>query len=209
MKVIAINGSPRKEGNTATALAMVGEELKKEGIQFEIITIGHKLIHGCIGCYVCAKNQDEKCVFKDDIVNETIQKMKEADGIIIGSPVYFSGIAGTMKSFLDRAFVVAGTNGGLFRGKVGASVVAVRRSGGTMTFNSLNHYLNYCEMSIASSNYWSIIHGLAPKEAEQDSEGVQIMRVLGKNMAHILKSRGDKTPLPYDREEKIYMNFIR
>ncbi len=209
MKVIAINGSPRREGNTAAALAMVGEQLKQEGIDFEIVHIGHKLIHGCIGCYVCAKNKDEKCVFGDDLVNDTVQKMKEADGIILGSPVYFSGIAGTMKSFLDRAFVLSGTNGGLFRGKVGASVVAVRRSGGTMTLNSLNHYISYCEMTVVASNYWTIIHGNAPGEVAQDAEGVQIMRVLGKNMAHHLRLKNIGIESQYDKESKLYTNFVR
>ncbi len=209
MKVVAINGSPRKGGNTFTALNMVGDELKKEGVDFEIINIGHKMIRGCIACYKCAETKDESCIFKNDILNEAVQKMKEADGIILGSPVYFSGIAGTMKSFLDRAFVVAGSNGGLFRGKVGASVVSVRRSGGTMTFNSLNHYLNYCEMSIASSNYWNIIHGHQIGDVTQDTEGVQIMRVLAKNIAYHLHLKNSDNKAIYDRETKEYMNFIR
>ncbi len=209
MKVVAINGSPRARGNTALALEMVGYELKAQGIDFEIIHIGHKAIRGCIGCYVCAQTKDEKCVFKDDPLNDAVQKMKEADGIILGSPVYFSGVAGTMKSFCDRAFVVAGTNGGLFRGKVGTSVVAVRRSGGSVTFNSLNHYLNYCEMTIASSNYWNIIHGNSIGEAANDPEGVQIMRVLGRNMAYILKQREAAATNIYEKENKLYTNFVR
>ncbi|MDR0799207.1 MAG: flavodoxin family protein, partial [Dysgonamonadaceae bacterium] len=134
MKVIAINGSPHKDGNTAHALKQVGAELQKEGIEFEIIEVGGKSIRGCIACGKCAEKRNEKCNFTDDIVNETLVKMKEADGILLGSPVYYSGIAGTMKCFLDRTFYVAGANGGMFRHKIGASVVAVRRTGGSMTF---------------------------------------------------------------------------
>ena len=211
MKVIAINGSPRAEGNTFHALSVVGKQLVENGIEFEILRIGHKLIHGCIGCGQCFKNKDERCSLSDDGVNEAIQKMKEADGIIIASPVYYAGIAGAMKCFLDRVFYVAGANGGLFRNKVGASVVAVRRTGGSMTFDSLNHYLLYSEMLIATSNYWNIIHGRMPGEVLQDEEGVQIMEVLGNNMAWQLKMREatrDSIPAP-KATTKILTNFIR
>jgi multimeric flavodoxin WrbA len=189
MKVVAINGSPHKEGNTYHALMQVGKQLQSEGIDFEVIHIGHKTIHGCIACGQCAKNRNEKCSMDNDPVNEAIQKMKKADGIIIASPVYYAGIAGTMKSFLDRAFYVAGVNGGLFRHKVGAAVVAVRRTGGSSTFDQLNHYLTYSEMMLAISNYWNVIHGRTSGEALQDAEGVQIMEVLGKNMAWQLRMR--------------------
>jgi multimeric flavodoxin WrbA len=211
MKVIAINGSPHKEGNTFHALNMVGEQLIANGIEFEILHIGHKLIHGCMACNKCAVNRDECCVIKTDELNEWIAQMKAADGIIIGAPVHYSGIPGTMKSFLDRTFYVAGVNGGLFRHKVGAAVVAVRRSGGSATFDSLNHYLNYSEMVIATSNYWNIIHGRTPGEVIQDTEGVQIMRMLGKNMAWILKMKeatADTIALPA-KEKKEMTNFIR
>ncbi|MGL5459491.1 MAG: flavodoxin family protein, partial [Cetobacterium sp.] len=131
MKVVAFNGSPREKGNTYLALRMVGEELEKEGIELEIIHVGNKAIRGCIGCNGCAKNRDEKCVMSEEnFVNEWIQKIKEADGVLLGSPVHFASLGATMKAFLDRAFYVASVNGGLFRHKVGASVVAVRRSGG-------------------------------------------------------------------------------
>ncbi|KRQ87838.1 2-amino-4-deoxychorismate dehydrogenase [Caloramator mitchellensis] len=210
MKVVAFNGSPKKEGNTYTALSIVGEELKKEGIEFEIIHVGDKLIRGCIACGMCFKNKNERCAI-DDEVNEWIQKMKEADGIVLGSPVHYSSIAATMKAFLDRAFYVASANGGLFRYKVGASVVAVRRSGGVTTFNQLNNYINYAEMFIPSSNYWNVIHGAKPSEALQDEEGVQIMRILGKNMAHLLKSlkSAEKILEIPEKEKKVYTNFIR
>ena len=148
---------------------------------------------------------------KDDGVNDAIQKMKEADGIIIASPVFYAGIAGTMKCFLDRAFYVAGSNGGLFRNKVGASVVAVRRTGGSMTFDSLNHYILYSEMLIATSNYWNVIHGRTPGEVLQDEEGVQIMQVLAKNMAWQLKMReATKDSIPASAPTpKVMTNFVR
>ena len=211
MKVIAINGSPNKEGNTFHALTMVGEELIAAGIDFEILHVGHKMIHGCLACNKCAVNKDERCVIKTDDLNLWIQKLKEADGIIIGSPVHYSGIPGTMKSFLDRAFYVAGVNGGLFRQKVGAAVVAVRRTGGSATFDSLNHFLNYSEMVIATSNYWNVIHGRTPGEVVHDSEGVQIMNVLGKNMAWVLKMKeatAGTIELP-TKARKVMTNFIR
>lgn len=211
MKVIAFNGSPRKDGNTSHALTVVGEALKEEGIEFELIHVGNKAIRGCTACMGCAKNQNERCVIGDDEVNDWIQKMKEADGILLGSPVYFSGIAGTMKSFLDRAFFVASVNNSMLRHKVGATVVAVRRSGGVSTFDSLNHYITYSEMLVPSTNYWNVTHGLKPGEAEKDEEGNQIMRVLGKNMAWLLKVLAAGKPLvpPVAPEPKKMTNFIR
>ena len=159
MKVLAINGSPNKEGNTFHALTIVGSKLKEQDIEFEILHIGNKAVRGCMACGKCRETKDEKCSVTTDPLNEWIQKMKAADGLILASPVHFSGIPGTMKSFLDRAFYVSSGNGNLFRHKVGAAVVAVRRSGGSSTFDSLNHYLMYCEMILATSNYWNIIHG--------------------------------------------------
>lgn len=207
MKVIAFNGSPKKNGNTYHAIRLVADELEKEGIEVEIIHIGDKVIRGCLGCGACSRNKDEKCIIKeDDIVNESIQKIKEADGIIIGSPVHFSGIAGTMKSFLDRLFYA--TNKEFLRHKVGASVVAVRRSGGVPTFNQLNNYINYAEMIMPSTNYWNVIHGAAPGEVVQDEEGLQIMRVLGKNMAWLIKTLEGSKDKP-EKETKIYTNFVR
>ena len=210
MKVIAINGSPRSDGNTFHALNMAGAELISQGIEFEILHIGHEMIHGCLACYNCVKNKDEKCAIKTDDMNLWIQQLKQADGIILGSPVYYSGIAGTMKSFLDRLFFVASANS-TFRGKVGASVVAVRRSGGSSTFDSLNHYIMYSEMIVATSSYWNVIHGGAPGEAEQDLEGTQVMRVLGKNMAWLLKVR-EATAGSIEqaaKEKKVVTSFIR
>ena len=211
MKVIAINGSPNKGGNTFYALRMVGDELVAGGIEFEILHIGHKLIHGCLACGKCAVNKDEQCVIKTDDLNKWIQQIKVADGLIIGAPVHYAGIPGTMKSFLDRLFYVAGVNEGLFRQKVAAAVVAVRRTGGSATFDSLNHYLNYSEMIIATSNYWNIIHGRSAGEVTQDGEGLQIMRVLGKNMTWLLKMKEATTATieAPKMEKKVFTNFIR
>lgn len=209
MKVVAFNGSPKKEGNTYQAIKLVAAELEKEGIEVEIVHVGDKLIRGCLACNGCVKNGDEKCVIQGDEVNEWIQKMKMADGILLGSPVHYAAIGGTMKSFLDRAFYVA--NKGLFRHKVGAAVVAVRRSGGVTTFNQLNNYINYAEMLMPSTNYWNVIHGMLPGEALADEEGRQIMRVLGKNMAWLMKlvAAGKQTVAEPERETKILTNFIR
>jgi len=211
MKVVAFNGSPNKNGNTWHAIKMVTDELEKEGITTEIIHVGNKAVRGCLACGQCVKKKNEQCIQSEDPVNEWIQLMKEADGILIGSPVHYSAVAGTMKSFLDRAFYVSGVNGSLLRHKVGAAVVAVRRSGGLPTFNQLNNFLCYSEMLLPSSNYWNVIHGTRPGEATQDEEGKQIMRTLGKNMAWLMKlvENGKGTIAPPEREGKVYMNFIR
>jgi len=211
MKTLAFNGSPNKNGNTYHALKMVTAELEKEGIETEIIHVGNKLIRGCLACGQCAKKKNEQCIQADDPVNEWIQLMKDADGILIGSPVHYSAIAGTMKSFLDRAFYVTGVNGSMLRHKVGASVVAVRRSGGLPTFSQLNNFICYSEMLMPTSNYWNVIHGTKPGEATQDEEGAQIMRTLGKNMAWLLKlvAHGKGVVTPPEQESKVWMSFIR
>lgn len=208
MYVVAINGSPKEKGNTYHALKIVTNELETQGISTEIIHIGNKNIRGCICCGACSGNQNEKCAI-DDEVNTIIQKMKSADGIILGSPVYYASIAGTMKCFIDRAFYVSGANGNLFRHKVGASVVAVRRSGEMATFDHLNHYFTIAEMFLASSNYWNVIHGRTPGEALKDEEGVQTMRVLGKNMAYLIKQIKTGTEHAPEKEPKIMTSFIR
>ncbi|MBS2214019.1 flavodoxin family protein [Carboxylicivirga mesophila] len=210
MKVLAINGSPHKKGNTYLALTIVCEQLNKVGIETEIITIGHRKIQGCTACNACAKSLDERCII-DDVVNELIQQMKVADGILFGAPVHYADIGGTMKAFLDRAFYVAGVNHRLFRHKVAAGMVAVRRTGGMPAINTINNYLQYSEMFIPASNYWNVIHGLKPGDALKDEEGVQIARVLGKNMAWLLKAvvtHKQIEALP-EVEEKTYMHFIR
>jgi len=213
MKVVAINGSPKNNGNTAQLIDTIAQELAKENITTEVLHIGNKTIRGCFGCGACAKNKDERCVAKDDAyVNECIQKMKEADGILIGTPVHWAGIAKTMKSFLDRAFYVSSANGNLFRHKVGASIVAVRRSGGVSTFDAMNHYLTYGEMIMPTTNYWNVAHGRVPGEVHEDLEGMQIARVLGKNMAWTLKVMENAKAnniIPPEQEAKIMTNFVR
>lgn len=189
----------------------VFDQLEKAGIETEMILVGKEKIQGCIACHGCVKNQDEACTITDDPVNEWIQKIKAADGVLLGSPVHFSGVAGTMKSFLDRAFFVASVNGGIFRQKVGATVAAVRRSGGISTLETLNHYINYSEMIMPSSNYWNVAHGLTPGQMEEDAEGKQIMEVLGQNMAWIMKiiAHGkEQIPAPAPAR-KIMTNFVR
>jgi multimeric flavodoxin WrbA len=211
MNVIAINGSPRAQGNCRHALDRLGESLGGEGIGFEVVQVGDKALMGCIACGSCGNRADGTCVFKDDLVNETVAKMKEADGIVLASPVYYSGVAGAMKCFLDRAFYVAGASGGLFRHKVGAALVSVRRSGGSSTLDCLNHYLSYTEMVIASSNYWNIVHGGSAGEVEKDPEALQIVDVLAGNLAWIIKMREAtrESLSPPERAKKVYTNFVR
>lgn len=211
MKVVAFNGSPKPKGNTFHALGIVCGELEKQSIETEIITVGNKKISGCLACNTCVKNRDGKCIQQSDPVNEWIQKMNEAEGILLGSPVHYASISGNMKSFLDRAFYVTGVNGGTLRHKVGASVIAVRRSGGLTAFHDMNNYLTYAEMMIPASNYWNVIHGRTPGEVVQDAEGVQIMEVLGRNMAYLMQlieAGKEKVEAP-EKARKTYTNFIR
>jgi len=209
MKVIAINGSPRPDGNCARALSIIGERLAKESIGLEVVQVGGEAIRGCIACGSCAKTG--KCAFGDDLVNATVERMAAADGIILASPVYYSGVAGTMKCFCDRAFYVAGAAGGLFRHKVCAALVAVRRSGGSSTLDCLNHYLTYSEMIVATSRYWNIVHGRAKGEMDKDAEGVQIVETLGDNLAWVLKMReASKSLVPEPPAvPKVFTNFVR
>ena len=210
MKVVAFNGSPRKEGNTYHAIKILAEQLEKENIEVEIVHIGNKNIRGCTACNSCFKTRDERCIIDDD-VNEWIQKMKEADGIIFGSPVHFSDISAEMKALLDRAIYVGSANNSLYRHKVGVGVTAVRRSGGIPAYNQLNNYIGYSEMIMPTSNYWNVIYGRAPGEALKDDEGTQIMRILGKNMAWLLKiiEFGEGKIEKPEVEKKVYTNFIR
>ena len=210
MKVVAFNGSPKKEGNTYQAIKIAAEQLERENIEVEIIHVGNKKILGCTGCNSCFKTRDEKCII-DDEVNIWIQKMKQADGIIFGSPVHFSALSATMKAFLDRAIYVGSANNSLYRHKVGASVIAVRRSGGIPAFEQLNNYICYSQMLMPTSNYWNVIYGQKPGDALEDAEGNQIMRVLGKNMAWLMKlvELGEGKIEKPEQERKIYTNFIK
>lgn len=208
MKVIALNGSPRKDGNTCQALEVMTAELEKEGIETEIINVGGQSIHGCIGCAYCSGSKDHQCVFKDDLVNETAEKMRNADGFILSAPTYYAGIAGTMKCFLDRVFY---TSSGYFKYKVGTSISVVRRAGGVDVVHQLNNYLNLAQMVLPPSQYWTIAYGAAKGEIHQDAEGIQTLRKNAQAMAWLLKALDtakDKVPLP-DRESRVFTNFIR
>jgi len=212
MKVLAINGSPNNNGNTAQALQILLDEMQKQGIETELVTIGNKTIHGCIACWKCREAQNGTCVaFPNDSVNELMPKLVAADAIVLGSPTYFAGINGTMKSFLDRVFFVSLGNGGLFRLKYGTAVVVLRRGGGTSAFDELNKYLQISEMTIASGCYWSAIHGRAPGEIHQDLEGLRVLRVQGRNLSYLLRlaEHGKGYISLPEREEPISTNFVR
>lgn len=208
MKILAINGSPHAKGSTYTALKLAAEELEKEGIEVEIVHIGLEPIRGCDGCGACVKMADPKCIFGDDIVNVCIERSKTADGLIIGSPVHFSGIAGSMKCFLDRFFYAGGT--ARLQYKAGMALAALRRSGGVATFQQLNNYLTFAKMAIPASQYWNVIHGTTPEEVMKDAEGVQIMRTAGRNMAWLMKliKNGAAIARPA-QEPRERTNFIR
>lgn len=205
MKVILINGSPNAKGCTYTALEEVSKTLKSEGIETEIIHVGHKDIRGCIGCRQCKTKG--KCVF-NDIVNDIAPKFKECDGIVIDSPVYFASANGTLVSFIDRLFYSMTADKTM---KVGAAVVSCRRGGNSATFDELNKYFTISQMPIASSQYWNMVHGNSPEEVQQDLEGLQTMRTLGKNMAFLIKSiqLGKKEFGLPEKEEHKFTNFIR
>ena len=205
MKVLLINGSPKAHGNTAFALNQMAEVFADQGIEAEIIHVGNQAIRGCVACGSCYKTG--KCTF-DDLVNEVAPKFQEADGIVLGSPVYYASANATLIAFLDRLFYSSHFDK---RMKVGASIVVARRGGCSSTFDELNKYFTISGMPVASSHYWNCIHGSAPGQAEQDAEGIVTMRNLAKNMAFLMKSiaLGKETyGLPeYDR--RVATNFIR
>ena len=211
MKVLAINGSPKSDGNTAQAMTLLLQEVQNAGIETEMHTIGNKAVRGCIACGQCIEKQNRRCIAFDDAVNELLPKMIAADGLVFGSPTYFAGINGTFKSFLDRAFFVARVNGELMRLKFGTAVVAVRRSGGIEVFDQLNKYFQISEMTTVGSCYWNVIHGMAPGEIHQDLEGIRVMKTAGRNLAWLLKlaEQGQgKIPQP-EPLEPVRTNFVR
>jgi multimeric flavodoxin WrbA len=187
MKVIAFNGSVRKEGNTAILLNLVLDELKSEGIETELYSLAGKPIQGCIACYKCIEKKNRRCNVEKDIINECIRKMDEADGILLGSPTYFADVSAGMKALIERCGMVGGANNKMYKRKVGAAVVAVRRAGAIHVFNSLNYFFTINEMIIPGSSYWNIGIGRQPGEVNSDAEGVQTMKNLGKNMAWLMK----------------------
>lgn len=188
MKVVAFNGSPRREGNTAQAINIVFEELQKEGIETEMVQLGGVKVFGCLACGKCWQNKDNKCARTDDEMNSFLSKMIEADGIIIGSPTYFSNVSTEVKALIDRCGFVAKANGGtLFKDKVGAPVVSVRRAGSNFVYAAINFFFGISEMIIPGSSYWNMTLSMNPGDIQNDSEGIKTFRTLGKNMAWLLK----------------------
>jgi multimeric flavodoxin WrbA len=187
MKVVAFNGSARRDGNTAILIRQVFTELENNGIETDMVQLARKDIRGCIVCYKCFANQDRRCSVKNDAVNECIEKMLEADGIILASPTYFADVTTEMKALIDRSGMVAKANGDMLRRKVGAAVVAVRRGGAIHTFDTLNHFFFISQMIVPGSSYWNVGLGMEPGEVEKDQEGMTTMKVLGENMAWLLK----------------------
>jgi multimeric flavodoxin WrbA len=191
MKVIAFNGSARKQGNTAILLNHVLDEIKSEGIETELYELAGSPVRGCIACYQCFKNKDLRCAVKDDVINECIEKMIGADGIILGSPTYFADVTAGTRALIERSGLVARANGDIFKRKVGAGVVAVRRAGAIHAFSSLNHFFLIGQMIVPGSSYWNIGFGREIGEARNDHEGIQTMKTLGQNMAWLLKKLKD------------------
>ena len=205
MKVILLNGSPKANGNTAIALQEMEKVFAQEGVETEIIHVGHLPIRSCIACGKCGPTG--KCVF-DDIVNEVAEKFEQADGIVVGSPVYYASANATLVALLTRLFYSSRFDKTM---KVGAAVVAARRGGLSSTFDELNKFFTISGMPVASSQYWNSIHGAAPGEAEQDAEGLQVMRTLARNMSFLMKSielGKEKYGLP-EKERRVGTNFIR
>ncbi|MCC5468432.1 flavodoxin family protein [Pelosinus baikalensis] len=187
MKVIGINGSPRKDGNTDILIQTVFSELNRQGIDTEMISLSGKNIRGCTACRACMKLKNKQCIMTDDFFNVCLEKMIAADGIILGSPVYSAGITSQIKALIDRASIVLAANRGLLKYKVGASVIAVRRGGATSAFDTLNHFLHSKEMFLVGSTYWNMAYGNSIGEVEQDQEGIANMKNIGENMAWLLK----------------------
>jgi len=187
MKVVAFNGSARKDGNTAILVNHVFQELEKQGIETERVQLSGKKIQGCIACYKCFENKDQRCSVTKDILNSCIEKMIRAHGIILASPTYFANISTELKALIDRAGLTSMANGGMFKRKVGAAVVAVRRCGSIHAFNAINHFFFINQMIVPGSNYWNMGFGMDKGDVEKDEEGLGTMKVLGENMAWLLK----------------------
>lgn len=187
MKVVAFNGSPRPKGNTFHGIQVVLAELQKEGIETELVQLGGTNVHGCRADYVCANKRNGRCGLEDDEMNSFIEKMVAADGIIIGSPVYFSNVSSEVKALIDRAGLVAKVNGDMFKRKVGVPVIAVRRSGASVAYAAINYFFGISQMIIPSSNYWNLGVGMNPGDIKNDQEGITTLEILGQNMAWLMK----------------------
>ena len=208
MKVLLVNGSPHQTGCTCTALEEVASTLREAGVETEMVWLGVKPLAGCIGCGVCA---EKKACFRDDLVNDFLDKAAGADGFVFGSPVHYAAAGGAITSFMDRAFY-AGNRRGVFAGKPGAAVVSCRRGGATAALDQLNKYFTICSMPVVSSQYWNMVHGNTPDEVRQDLEGMQTMRMLGRNMAWLLRciEAGRAAGIAFPQAEPgVRTNFIR
>jgi multimeric flavodoxin WrbA len=186
MKVVAFNGSARRDGNSAILVRQVFAELEKAGIKTELVQLAGEHPRGCIACYQCFKTKDGSCAVKDDCINDCITKMRDADGILLASPTYFADVTSEIKALIDRAGMTARANGDMLRRKVGAGVVAVRRGGAIHAFDSLNHFFLISQMIVPGSSYWNIAIGREIGDVKQDAEGLQTMKILGENMAWLL-----------------------
>lgn len=207
MKVLLINGSPHREGCTYTALSEAATQFEKRGVETEVFWIGNQPVRGCIDCKSCWGKG--RCVFTDDGVNACIEKITEADGVVIGSPVYFAGMAGSLKCLLDRVFYDAKR---LFSGKPGAAVVSCRRGGAGNTFDQINKYFTISSMPVVSSQYWNSVHGDRPEEVRADREGMQTIRLMADNMTYLLKCREAARAAgvePFEREVREKTNFYK
>ena len=187
IRVVAFNGSSRKDGNTAILLNLVLDELKKEDIETKLIQLAGETLSGCIACYRCRENKDQKCAVMNDRVNEYIAKMKQAEGILLGSPTYISDMTANMKALIEWSAIVSRSNEDMFKQKVGAAVISVRRAGSTHVLSSINYFFLISQMIIPGSSYWNMGIGRNPGEVKNDAEGIQTMKVLGQNMAWLLK----------------------
>lgn len=204
MKVLLINGSPRRNGNTHIALSEVASALNENDIETEIVFIGTKAVQGCIACNKCAELG--RCVFNDELYNTVREKLETADAIVVGSPTYYAGPNGSLCALLDRLFY---SSAPLLQYKPAAAVAVCRRGGASATFDRLNKYFTISNMPVVSSQYWNSVHGRLPGEAEQDGEGLQTMRILGNNMVWLLKNIKEGKHVIPDREPRIMTNFIR
>lgn len=187
LKVVAFNGSARKKGNTSILIKKVLDKLEQEDIKTELIELAGQKINGCQACYKCFQKKNKRCSLKKDHVNEYIKKMLDADGIILGSPTYFADVSATMKALIERCGMVARANGDMFRRKVGAGVVAMRRAGATNVFNSINYFFFIGQMVVPGSSYWNLAIGKDPGDVKDDAEGMKTMEDLGENFAWALK----------------------
>ncbi|MCQ5128058.1 flavodoxin family protein [Butyricicoccus faecihominis] len=208
MKVVAINGSPRKGGNCAQCLEVMAQVFEREGIEFEVVQPGAK-VHPCLACYHCLDNGTLRCIQNDDSVNEVIEKCIAADGIVLASPVYHGGIAGNMKCILDRLMLAAGCGENQLHHKVGAALVTLRRSGGMETYQQLLGTMDAMEMVLVTSDYWNAVHGADPGEVLEDTEGMDVVEHLAENIAWLLKVMDKAGIAPPAAHHRTMTNFIR